>query len=654
MVNMSVRRLSALAALSLSLVLGVAQAQESDAYEPDPPDRAARLSYLDGDVSMQPAGEQDWAPALLNRPLTTGDKLWADQDSRAEIQVGPAAVRLDSDTGFSFLNVDDDTIQMRVTAGVISVSVRELPGNEHIEIDTPNIALTILRPGTYRVEVNDAGDTTAVKISEGEAEATGPGSLNVIVHAQETVTFIGEEQLTTRYARLSAPDSFDDWALERERRDQRLESNSSRYVGSDVTGYEDLDEYGSWSSEADYGYVWTPRRVSIGWSPYSYGRWVWVSPWGYTWIDDSPWGYAPFHYGRWAHLRNRWCWVPGPRHVRAVYAPALVGWSHGGGHGGHVGWFPLGPREVYVPGKRFSRRWVERVNETNTVVNRNHVGDVYDRRGKSADYRNRDIPGAVTVVAQNTFTSAGRTRDNRVKYDARDFSRDRTDSRPPQIQPVRESRFGDTSRRDVRRPPQRVEDRQVIVKRDPPPQNVRFARRPSNPERELSVVRSRLDRPDRDRPQRTDDKPANPVQREQPIAREPNVRERVSDPSRNNERTREDRPSREQREWRDSREQPVRQREWRDTQQREQPIQRQPEQRQQQPEQRPVLRERPVQREQPVQRQQPVRSEQPRQERNNPPPRAEQPRAERSEPKGSNQSFSSPKGGEGRPKANER
>src|SRR5690242_18431040 len=151
----------ALAALSLSLVLGLARAQDGDNTEgQDPPDRAARLSYLSGDVSMQPAGEDQWAPAMLNRPLTTGDKLWTERNARAEIQVGPAAVRLGDQTGFSFLNVDDDTVQMRMTAGVLYVNVRYLDGNDHVEVDTPNIAVSILRPGSYRVEVNDAGDAS--------------------------------------------------------------------------------------------------------------------------------------------------------------------------------------------------------------------------------------------------------------------------------------------------------------------------------------------------------------------------------------------------------------------------------------------------------------------------------------------------------------
>jgi hypothetical protein len=471
-----------LAALSFALVLGLARADDQP-YEADPPDRAARLSYIQGDVSMQPAGEQDWAPALLNRPLTTGDKLWTERDARAEIQVGQAAVRLGANTGFSFLNVDDDTIQMRMTAGVINVRVRALDENDHIEIDTPNVALSLVRPGNYRVEFDDPNNVTVVRISEGEAEATGP-SQNFVVHNQEVATVRGIEGQGVQFATLGAPDEFDSWSLERDRGYERVASSpTAEYVSPDVTGYEDLNDNGTWSSEAEYGYVWTPSRVSAGWAPYQYGRWVWVSPWGWTWIDDAPWGYAPFHYGRWAYARNRWCWVPGPRHVRAVYAPAVVGWVGGPGFSigvtsgpGRVGWFPLGPRDVYVPPRRYSHRYVERVNVTNAIVNRIYLRNVYENRGKNARYRNREVPGAVTAVDRNVFTSAGRVGDHRVRGDDREFSRAVATAVAPQIAPSRESRLGGAAHANVRVPPRNVVDRQVVVKRNPPPPVTRFTR----------------------------------------------------------------------------------------------------------------------------------------------------------------------------------
>jgi hypothetical protein len=492
-------RLRTIASLSLCLVLGLAQAQDNEPYDADPPDRAARLSFIEGDVSLQPSGEQDWAPALLNRPLTTGDHLWTEQGARAEIQVGRAAVRLDGDTGFSFLNLDDDTIQMRMTAGVIYVRVRALDDNDLIEIATPNVALSLLRPGNYRVEVSEAGDTTLVKVSEGEAEATGGGE-SVVVRDQQVATFRGTGQLAAQFDRLGALDEFDSWNLDRDRRDfLATPSQTVQYVSPDVTGYQDLDEHGTWNSVPEYGYVWTPSYVAADWSPYRYGRWAWVRPWGWTWIDDAPWGYAPFHYGRWAHVRDRWCWVPGPRHVRPVYAPALVGWvgtprvSYSGSFAG-VAWFPLGPREVYVPGRRFSPRYVERVNLSNsTIISRTVVREVQENRARNVNYRNRVVPGAVTAVSRATFTSAERIGTNRVRLNEQEIERAQATSIAPQIAPVRESRLG-AVRATVRPPPQSVVNRQVVVRRNPPPAAAPLVRSTTSP---VNAPRATAERPSR-------------------------------------------------------------------------------------------------------------------------------------------------------------
>jgi len=507
----------AVATLALCLLCGSAYAEGNDQYDVDPPSRAARLSFISGEVSLQPAGEQDWAPALVNRPLTTGDKLWTEHGARAEIYVGPAAVRLDSDTGFSFLNVDDDTIQMRMTAGVVNVSVASLEGHEQLEIDTPNVAISLLRAGNYRVEVNDAGDTTVVKVSEGAAQATGSAQ-DLVVHAQQAVTFTGLDDLVVQTHTLGAPDDFDSWSLERDRRDlQASTSRTAEYVAPDVTGYQDLEDNGSWSSEPEYGYVWTPSHVAVGWAPYSYGRWAWISPWGYTWIDNAPWGYAPFHYGRWAHVRNRWCWVPGPRHARAVYAPALVGW--GGSPGGSVSWFPLGPREVYVPGHRHSRHYVERVNVSNTIVNRMLVAQAYENHGANFNYRNRNAPGGVTTTTRSTFTTAGRIAGRVVRSNNPAMAQGPASAVAPQIAPARESRYGGPSHANLRRPPQSVVDRQVVVRREPPAAAARFARNP----------------PASSNPAQTYERPARGQTRESParsIANEVVVRERQDRPSR--------------------------------------------------------------------------------------------------------------------------
>src|SRR5256885_1651118 len=167
-------------ALNLVAVLIIALAfafvpQRAAADDDDPPTRVARLSHTDGSVSFEPAGTDDWVSSVVNRPITTGDKLWADQNSRAELQLGSATIRMGSATGFSFLNLDDNVAQLQLTEGTLRIRVRRLENNEVFEVDTPNLAFSILRPGVYRINVNQAGDTTVVNVSSGEGEVTGGG-----------------------------------------------------------------------------------------------------------------------------------------------------------------------------------------------------------------------------------------------------------------------------------------------------------------------------------------------------------------------------------------------------------------------------------------------------------------------------------------------
>src|SRR5262249_38297125 len=234
--------------LVLCTALSVAQADDAD-----PPSRAARLADVEGAISLQPAGVQEWATATLSRPLTTGDRLWSDQSSRAELDLGTAGVRLGSNTGFAFLNLDDRSAQMQLSAGALIVSVRDLQPGESYEVDTPNIALSLQQPGVYRVEVNDQGTATAVAVSDGSAQAAGGGQ-TVAIGAQQVVTFTGTDTLAWNSTTLGAPDDFDNWSAERER--ELAESASAPYVANDVPGTQDLDNYGHWEQAPEYGSVW--------------------------------------------------------------------------------------------------------------------------------------------------------------------------------------------------------------------------------------------------------------------------------------------------------------------------------------------------------------------------------------------------------------
>jgi hypothetical protein len=528
----------------------VAQDQDDDQ---DPPSRVARMNYAQGSVTFQPGGEGDWVTAVPNRPLTTGDNLWTDQRSRAELHVGSTAIRMAPETSLTLLDLDDRTTQLRVSAGTIILRVRHLDDGDLVEVDTPNLAFNLQRTGEYRVDVDSNGDMTNVSVWSGRGEITGGGYSYTVV-AGQSARFSGTDQLNYDIAQLPGSDDFDNWAFQRDHREDGAES--ANYVSPEMTGYEDLDDYGHWQYVGGYGTVWVPSGVTSDWAPYRNGHWAYIDPWGWSWVEDEPWGFAPFHYGRWAYAGNRWCWVPGPVAVRPVYAPALVafvggvGISIGGGPG--VGWFPLAPGEVYVPYYRGSRNYVERVNVTNTVVNVTRVTNVYnvynsrERSVTNLTYVNQRVNNGVTLVSRETFVNARPVSRNLGHFDARQVAEAPVE-RGIQVQPVRASVLGAGAPARFR-PPQAIVNRQVVATQRPAPPRQPFEQRqaainvrterPSEQPRELSNPgpgNQGTERP-RARPQRSISPPqvASRPQVPRPDARpqQPLVAPRVAEPVR--------------------------------------------------------------------------------------------------------------------------
>ncbi len=288
-------------------------------------DRAARLSYLEGDVRVALEGGSTWAEPRLNLTLTGGDRLRTARDSRAELGWNGGALRLDGGSEVELDRLTDGQVRVWLEYGVAALSVRSLDEGENVAIATGAGVVNVLRAGDYRVEADDRDGDTLVIVRSGLAEFDVNGRY-YRVRAGEMLRMHAGDADSMRVSTAFAEDGFDRWCSEREDRLER--SAASRYVSPDIVGYEDLDAYGSWEYAPGYGNVWFPSGVGSGWTPYAFGSWVWVSPWGWTWLDSSPWGYAPYHYGTWARYHNRWGWVPGQRHERPRYAPAPEGWRH--------------------------------------------------------------------------------------------------------------------------------------------------------------------------------------------------------------------------------------------------------------------------------------------------------------------------------------
>jgi hypothetical protein len=444
----------------------------------DPPSRVARLSYIGGDVSMRAAGIDEWTEARINRPLISGDNLYTDRASRVEMEIGAATLRLDERTSFGLLDLNDEIAQVELTAGTLNLDVRRLFEGQSYEIDTPTLALVISEPGVYRVDIAPDASSTMVSVVRGSGDVYGSDNASFRIGDGYSYRFYDTGLRDYETLDLPRQDDFDRWCYERTERYER--SPSRRYVSEEVIGYADLDTYGTWNTSSSYGAVWYPSRVAVDWAPYRHGHWSWIHPWGWTWVDDAPWGFAPFHYGRWAYIGSRWGWIPGPRNVRPVYAPALVAFVGGGGFsvsissGGPVGWFPLGPRDVYVPWYRGSRDYFNRVNVHNTtIINNTYITNVYNdySRGRpitNFNYAYRGNDRAFTAVSHDAFINARAVERSRVQVDRALLSRSQVVSRV-EMTPTRRSFVGGSAARGGGRAVGgETFQRQVVARKAPP------------------------------------------------------------------------------------------------------------------------------------------------------------------------------------------
>lgn len=334
-----------IALLGFGTVAASAAVEESD-YGRTPP----RLSFFDGEVSFWRPGSEDWAPARVNLPLAPGDALYTGAAANVELQIGTLAfVRAGELTQVSLSNQENDFVQFSVTTGHLAVDVRSQPNGRVIEVDTPDAAIIIDRPGYYRLRITDDRTTMIVRRG-GRATVTPASGEPRVVTGNTQITIDARERVAVDDA--SDPDAWDRWNYERT--DEIADASSGRYVPPGVYGAESLERYGSWRNVPTYGWVWAPT-VAPGWVPYSAGSWIYDSYYGWTWVDDAPWGWAPAHYGRWVNVNSYWAWAPGPVVATPFYAPAVVAFF-GGGVGVSVGigvpavsWVALGWGEPLYP-----------------------------------------------------------------------------------------------------------------------------------------------------------------------------------------------------------------------------------------------------------------------------------------------------------------
>jgi hypothetical protein len=390
----------------------LAIAPPAKADDIDPPTRVGRIALIEGTVSFHPSPDDQWNPAELNYPVAQSTAIWADAGSDAEIEIGEARIRLASGTELDVIQLDDQNVILSVPQGRVDIVLYGMTDGERYDIQTPRGDVDLLANGNYRVIAGTDTDPTRVASFTGQAQLVGGTSSITVATNQEMVAAAG---VPVAYSiATAAQDDFDGNFF------QTVTQDYARPVPAyapQVPGVAVLSQYGVWRDDPQYGHLWVPTRVDSGWQPYQRGHWGFVAPWGYTWIDDTPWGFAPFHYGRWIAVGDSWGWVPVERGVvvepgyHPVYAPAMVTFIGNpaaltigiAGVAVSVGWIPLGPGEPWRPWYPHSDGYLRQANIVN--VNRTVITNITNTTIiNNTTYINQR---ASIVVPQSAF-AAGR------------------------------------------------------------------------------------------------------------------------------------------------------------------------------------------------------------------------------------------------------
>ncbi len=372
------------------------------AQDPDngPGRGVARISLINGDVSVRRGDSGDWTAAAVNAPLVVEDRVLTGPNARTELQFDWAnMLRISHNAEVRLAELEYQRYMVQLARGTVTWRVLR-DQDAYVEISTPSVSVRPVKRGVYRVTVQDDG-SSEITVRSGEAEIFTPRGSERL-RAGRTMFARGSQ--TDPEFRIDNDIPQDDWDRWNERRDRDLlRTQSYNYISRDIYGADDLDMHGRWVYVGNYGWCWSPR-VASGWAPYRHGRWTWIDWYGWSWVSYDPWGWAPYHYGRWFHHGPYgWVWHPGAIGVRHYWAPAYVAFFGFGGAGvsvgwGRVGWIPLAPYERFNPwwGSRWYGGYRNRtyIDNSVTVVNNVNITNIY---------RNSRVYNGTTVIDGDGF-----------------------------------------------------------------------------------------------------------------------------------------------------------------------------------------------------------------------------------------------------------
>jgi hypothetical protein len=312
---------------------------------------------VEGKVSTYVLEEEEWVATVKDAPFGIDDAIYSDKGGRAEIIMpNNTWVRIDRDTRIQLIALGYDVTEIDMDSGVARFYNK---GSD-----------AVIKARTAFGYVMASGDTTFdMEVGDESVEVVVLEGTVYFVHSTSETKFeviAGSTSIVANGRQVIAGEAHTDpyWHAWNRKRDalwakrMRVKGKSVKYLPPRL--HHDayvLEEHGRWERvyyHGAYHYFWRPLYVSVGWAPFTVGRWVvWYED--HTWIPHEPFGYVTHHYGNWVFVGGFWYWAPPVSYVRVhigrplvnigfAWYPGRVAWIH---FGVHVGWVPLAPWEPY-------------------------------------------------------------------------------------------------------------------------------------------------------------------------------------------------------------------------------------------------------------------------------------------------------------------
>jgi hypothetical protein len=328
-------------ALALFLVPVISvHAQETEAdppQQPHPDMRAARLSFVTGDVQLTQGNQIIADPALANTPLFQGTVVTTREDGQAELQFDDGSIaRLspNSSIQIAVLRQEGGTgkAEILLTSGL---AYFEMAGNDSSQMVLRFGDSTVKASGFTVVRVNLDNPPGELAVFTGSAHLDR-GSLSLSLHGGQNLTLSSTDPNQYNLAETIEPDSWDTWNADRDQDLASQEAAKTAATGSQPASnnpaWGDLDSNGNWYNVPGEGYVWSPYEAAdASWDPYGCGNWVYTPQFGYIWVSCESWGYMPYTSGYWNYYDGfGWGWAPGYGYP----------WWFTGGWGSNIGHRP--------------------------------------------------------------------------------------------------------------------------------------------------------------------------------------------------------------------------------------------------------------------------------------------------------------------------